>query len=86
MKLEQFKQEYIPREIDTTQEDYRKYLINGWPQSSVLIKTPDDCIWTIIKEDDKIFIKNGLHFLGRLGNLITEKPYTKEDKFKIEVV
>jgi hypothetical protein len=37
-------------------------------------KEASDCVWTICEEDGCLFISSGLHWVNRLGYLITAEP------------
>jgi len=42
-------------------------------------------VWTIIEgDDDTMFIVNGVHFVNRIGYLITKEPITEEFEVKLE--
>jgi hypothetical protein len=44
----------------------------------VLRNADDKKVWTYVEGDEGLYIIPGLHFVNRLGYLITEKPYTDE--------
>ena len=42
-------------------------------------------VWTIIEgDDDTMFIVNGVHFVNRIGYLITREEWTEETEVEIE--
>jgi hypothetical protein len=41
---------------------------------------PNERIWTIIDEDDKMFFIAGFHFVNRLGYLITNEEWSDENE------
>jgi hypothetical protein len=43
-----------------------------------MLKKENTHIWSVLKEEGKIILKNDLHFKGLLGNIVTEIPF--EDK------
>lgn len=42
----------------------------------VLRNADDKKVWTYVEGDEGLYLIPGLHFVNRLGYLITEKPYT----------
>lgn len=44
----------------------------------VLRNADDKKVWTYVEGDEGMYLIPGLHFVNRLGYLITEKPYTDE--------
>jgi hypothetical protein len=44
----------------------------------VLRNADDKKVWTYVEGDEGLYLIPGLHFVNRLGYLITEKPYTDE--------
>lgn len=53
-------------------------LIETFGEEREFIRTqPDNQIWTLIDEDDDMFILTGFHFVNRMGYFITEVPYTE---------
>ena len=43
-------------------------------------------VWTIIEgDDDSMFIVNGVHFVNRIGYLITREEWTVETEVEIEI-
>jgi len=43
-------------------------------------------VWTIIEgDDDSMFIVNGIHFVNRIGYLITREEWTVETEVEIEI-
>jgi hypothetical protein len=43
-------------------------------------------VWTIIEgDDDSMFIVNGVHFVNRIGYLITREEWTEETEVEIDL-
>ena len=86
MNFEEFEDKFKPIAINNLL-DYKKYYVsNTWPESRILLNYPNNQIWTIVKEDNKLFIKSGLHFENRVTNIITEVECNEKNGFyKIEI-
>jgi hypothetical protein len=46
---------------------------------------PKENVWTIIDEEDELYIVSGLHIINRVGYLITKEPASsKNETYKFE--
>ena len=47
--------------------------------------TPRVNVWTLIEEDEKLSIVNGLALVNRIGHYLTYKPWDIDDEIVVEV-
>jgi hypothetical protein len=45
-----------------------------------LKKQPNKRIWTIIDEEDELYVIAGLHFVNRMGYLVTDEEWVDENE------
>jgi len=81
MTHEEWEEEYVPvkNHLDDNAsfdgcmfETYAEEFVH------VLRNADDKKVWTYVEGDEGLYLIPGLHFVNRLGYLITEKPYTDE--------
>lgn len=86
MNFKEFEEKYSSIVINELESTYKKYLASKWPDTRIMLKKENNCIWSIIKEDGKIILTNNLHFKGLIGNIVTEIPFEGDrNTFKIEI-
>jgi hypothetical protein len=78
MNFKEFIEKYKPIIIDSQLTGYKCFLASKWPDTRIMLKKENTHIWSVLKEEGKIILKNDLHFKGLLGNIVTEIPF--EDK------
>jgi hypothetical protein len=87
MDFKEFKEKFNPLILNESEVGLKQlYVPSSWPESRVLLAYPTNCLWTLVQEEGKLYLKNDLHFLGRIANIITEKVWVGDrNTFKIEI-
>ncbi|MBC8523008.1 hypothetical protein H8D29_03675 [PVC group bacterium] len=68
-----------------TDEDGRDTLFETYDEAITEIRKHDNkYVWTLIEEDDKQFITEGVHWVNRMGYFVTEVPHNDES-YLVEV-
>lgn len=81
MTHEEWEEEYVP--VKNHLDDNASFdgcMFETYDEEfvEVLRNADDKRVWTYVEGDEGLYIIPGLHFVNRLGYLITEKPYTDE--------
>ena len=72
MDFKEFKEKFNPLILNESEVGLKQlYVPNTWPEAKILLGYPNSCIWTLLTIDEKVCIKPGLHFNGRICNIIT---------------
>ena len=81
MTHEEWEEEYVPVKNhldDNASFDGCMFETHDEEFVHVLRNADDKKVWTYVEGDEGMYLIPGLHFVNRLGYLITEKPYTDE--------
>jgi hypothetical protein len=81
MTHEEWEEEYVP--VKNHLDDNASFdgcMFEAYAEEfvHVLRNADDKKVWTYVEGDEGLYIIPGLHFVNRLGYLITEKPYADE--------
>lgn len=81
MTHEEWEEEYVPVKNHLDENaSFDGCMFETYDQEfvHVLRNADDKKVWTYVEGDEGLYLIPGLHFVNRLGYLITEKPYTDE--------
>lgn len=81
MTHEEWENEYVPVKNhldDNASFDGCMFETYGGEFAHVLRNADDKKVWTYVEGDEGLYLIPGLHFVNRLGYLITDKPYADE--------
>lgn len=87
MTFTEFKEKFNPLILNESEVGLKQlYVPNTWPEAKVLLAHPTKCIWTLVKEDNKLWLKNDLHFHNKIANIICANVCNENrETYKIEV-
>lgn len=88
MEWEQFVDEFEPLENDVVEEaPIDGFLFETYGKEYEKVKATDkNCVWTIVDGDDNnLHVIEGLHYVNRVGYLITKNPFEEGKEYNIKV-
>lgn len=86
MNFKEFEEKYNPLVLNQQEGISKYYIPTTWPEARVILAYPTNCIWSIVEEEGKLYLKNDLHFQGKIANIATEKVWEGDrNTFKIEI-
>jgi hypothetical protein len=87
MDFKEFKEKFNPLILNESEVGLKQlYVPSTWPEAKVLLAHPTACIWSIISEDKKLYVRNGLHFKGKIANIICANICNEpRETYKIEI-
>ena len=75
---------YQPIKNQFTESAFDNYMFETYGAELLFVQNQDkDNIWSIIENENKLFILNGMHVVNLLGYMITKLPHVHET---VEVV
>jgi hypothetical protein len=87
MTFQEFKETFNPLILNKSETGIKQlYVPSAWPAAKILLSHPTSCVWTVVKEDGNLYLKNDLHFKGKVANIICANVCNEDrDTYKIEV-
>ena len=84
MDFKEFKEKFNPLILNESEVGLKQlYVPSTWPEAKVLLAHPTKCIWTCKVIEGKMYICSGLHFEGRIANIITSEVCNEQIKIQI---
>jgi hypothetical protein len=87
MTFKEFEEKFNPLVLNDKEQGLKRlYVPSTWPEARVLLAHPTSCIWTITKEEGKLYLKNDMFFENKVANIICANVCNEpRGTYKIEI-